>query len=206
MHNTEIRVLLIEDDPAVRVGSAQALQLAGFSVEAFADAEHARQRIAPGLPAVVVSDVKLPGADGLQVLRHAVQIDPHLPVILITGHGDISMAVEAMRAGAYDFVEKPFSSERLVDVVARAAEKRALTLEVGALRQQLQDRRGIEALLLGKSPIIDQVRRKILALANSGADVIVRGETGTGKELVARSLHEFSARRAGRFVAVNCGG
>ena len=168
-----IKVLLIEDDVAVRIGSEQALQLAGFPVESFESAERVVASIQPGISAIVVSDVKLPGMDGLGLLRHVVDIERDLPVILVTGHGDITMAVEAMREGAYDFIEKPFPSEQLVEVVGRAAEKRRLTL---------------------------------LDLADTSANVVVIGETGTGKELVARCLHEQSSRRDGRLVAINCGG
>src|ERR1700704_3983571 len=124
-----ITVLLIEDDTSVRIGSEQALQLAGFPVESFESAERALAHIKPGMPAVIVSDVKLAGMDGLGLLRHATEVESDLPVILVTGHGDITMAVQAMRAGAYDFIEKPFASEMLVEVVGRAAEKRQLTLE-----------------------------------------------------------------------------
>ena len=125
-----IKVLLVEDDDAVRIGSEQALQLAGFAVESFETAENVVSRIKPSMPAIVVSDVKLPGMDGLGLLRIVVALEKDLPVILVTGHGDITMAVQAMREGAYDFIEKPFASEHLAEVVGRAAEKRRLTLEV----------------------------------------------------------------------------
>ena len=201
-----IKVLLIEDDTAVRIGSVQALQLAGFLVESFESAERAIAHIKPGMAAIVVSDVKLPGMDGLGLLRYATEVESELPVILVTGHGDITMAVQAMRAGAYDFIEKPFPSELLVEVVGRAAEKRQLTLEVASLRSKLKNWIGIEAALLGRSPLIEQVRRTILELADTSVNVVINGETGTGKELVARSLHEHSSRRNAQFVAINCGG
>ena len=201
-----IKVLLIEDDVAVRIGSEQALQLAGFPVESFESAERVVASIQPGISAIVVSDVKLPGMDGLGLLRHVVDIERGLPVILVTGHGDITMAVQAMREGAYDFIEKPFPSEQLVEVVGRATEKRRLTLEVEALRNRLRNWVGIEASLLGRSPQMEQVRHTILDLADTSANVVVIGETGTGKELVARCLHEQSSRRDGRLVAINCGG
>ena len=145
-----IRVLLIEDDAAVRIGSEQALQLAGFVVESFESAEGALVHIKPGMPAVVVSDVRLPGMDGLALLQHVIGVEAQVPVILATGHGDITMAVQAMRAGAYDFIEKPFPSEHLVGVVGRAAEKRRLTLELEELRNKLKNRTGVEATLLGR--------------------------------------------------------
>ncbi|HEU0199982.1 MAG TPA: sigma-54 dependent transcriptional regulator [Burkholderiaceae bacterium] len=199
-------VLLVEDDATVRIGATQALQLAGFAVQSFARAEAARDAIKPGMPAVLVTDVRLPGMDGLALLEQTRARDPDIPVIIVSGHGDISMAVQAMRAGAYDFIEKPFSSDRLADVVRRAAEKRRLTLEVQALRDKLQHWNGIEATLLGVSPEIEEIRRQILMLAETDVDVLINGETGTGKELVARSLHEHSKRKTGHFVALNCGG
>jgi two-component system C4-dicarboxylate transport response regulator DctD len=202
----DLEILLVEDDEIVRIGSEQALEIAGFPVRSFASAEAALPFLRKGVRSVLVSDVRLPDMDGVALLEHVVQLDPDLPVILVTGHGDITMAVQAMRAGAYDFIEKPFPSEHLVDVVTRAAEKRRLTLEVENLRARLANWKGIEAALLGKSAAMEQIRRTILDLADTSANVVIRGETGTGKELVARSLHEHSARRNGRFVAVNCGG
>ncbi len=201
-----IRVLFIEDDEDVRHGGMQALSLAGIEVEGFEHAERVKARIVPGAPVVVLSDVKLPGMSGLELLARVVEVDRELPVILVTGHGDISMAVGAMRQGAYDFVEKPFSSEHLVEVVRRAVEKRRLTLEVHALRERLENWQGIEAALLGRSQAMERIRRTILNLADTDADVLIYGETGTGKEMVARCLHDHGARRGRNFVALNCGG
>jgi len=125
---------------------------------------------------------------------------------MIPGHGDVGLAVEAMRAGAYDFIPKPFSSERLVEVVRRALEKRALTLEVVTLRRTLGQREGIASRLIGRSPQMERVRQLIAQVCESPVDVLVHGETGTGKELVAKALHELSSRRTGPLVALNCGG
>jgi len=201
-----LSVLIVEDDPHVRLGCEQAMQLAGIAVSGVASAEAAQQRLAPAFPGVVVTDMRLPGIDGLQLLRWIGALDPALPVIMITGHGDVTLAVEAMRCGAYDFIPKPFSPEHLVEVVSRALEKRALTLEVETLRRRLEHREGIESTLIGRSPQIEAVRRSILDIAGSAVDVLIRGETGTGKELVARCLHEHSARSRENFVALNCGG
>ncbi|MGH8335449.1 MAG: sigma-54-dependent transcriptional regulator, partial [Gammaproteobacteria bacterium] len=159
-----------------------------------------------GFPGIVISDVKLQGIDGLTLLQQLQQIDPTLPTILVTGHGDISIAVEAMRRGAYDFIEKPFSSEQLVDVAQRALEKRHLTLELQSLRQKLDNRDGIETKILGRSPGMEKLRRIILEMADTDANVLVLGETGTGKELVARCLHEHGRRHMANFAAINCAG
>ncbi|SFF56520.1 two component, sigma54 specific, transcriptional regulator, Fis family [Duganella sp. CF458] len=201
----DIQVLLVEDDPTVRAGSAQALELADFSVSSYESAEPVTRLLRANSPVVLVSDVRLPGMSGLELLAAARAIDPDLPVILVTGHGDISMAVQAMHDGAYDFLEKPYSSEQLADVVRRAADKRRLQLEVRALRQKLDHSEGIEACLLGNTPAMRALRQVILDVAGQPADVLIYGETGTGKELVARCLHQFSERGKHHYVPVNCG-
>ncbi len=204
--NTELRVLIIEDDPDVRLGCEQAMMLADIPAEGVGSAEEAFQRLGPGFPGVVVTDMRLPKADGMEVLHRSRQLDPDLPVIIITGHGDVTLAVEAMRAGAYDFIQKPFSPELLVDVVRRALEKRALTLEVLDLRRRLEQREGAESKLIGRSPQMAWVRQLVMDVAGTSVDVLVRGETGTGKELIAQCLHELSPRKNGPLVALNCGG
>jgi two-component system, NtrC family, C4-dicarboxylate transport response regulator DctD len=200
-----IGVIYVEDDEDVRIGGVQALELAGLSVSGFASVEAANTSVRFDMPFVVVCDVRLRGKSGLEWQSDLRRLDPDLPVILITGHGDISMAVQAMRNGAYDFIEKPCSSEQLISVVRRAVEKRRLTLEVRSLRSALADRQGIEASLLGRSPQIQEVRRLVSTLAATNVDVTIYGETGTGKDVVARCLHNHSGRR-GNYVAVNCGG
>lgn len=204
--STDFTILLVEDDPHVRLGCVQALQLAGLNVADVASAEDALAHIAAGGVGVVVTDMRLPKADGLSLVRYCHDQDAGLPVIMITGHGDVSLAVEAMRSGAYDFITKPFASERLVDVVRRALEKRLLTREVAQLREQLANRRGIEAKLIGRSAAMARVRQLVMDVAESPVDVLIRGETGCGKELVAQALHEFSLRREAPYVALNCGG
>jgi two-component system C4-dicarboxylate transport response regulator DctD len=204
MHDT-MKVLLIEDDASVRAGSAQALDLAGMQVLDFHAAESAIAHVTPGFAGVVVTDVRLPGMNGLELMAAVHAIDAQLPVILVTGHGDINMAVNAMRDGAYDFIAKPYSSEQLTEVVQRALETRRLTLEVAALRHRIEHGEGIEATLLGDSPAMRDLRRLILDLADQPADVLIYGETGTGKEMVARCLHQYSSRQNKHFVALNCG-
>jgi two-component system C4-dicarboxylate transport response regulator DctD len=206
MPEQDCTILFVEDDPAVRLGSTQALQLAGLQVRGFGSAEQVIPQITPGLPSVLVTDVRLPGMDGLELLEKVHAIDAALPVILVTGHGDISMAVQAMRLGAYDFIEKPFSPEQLTEVVRRAVEKRMLSLEVDSLRRKLEGYHAIDAKIIGKSPAITRLRRLILDVADTDADVLILGETGTGKELVARCLHDHGRRRNAGFVAINCGG
>ncbi|MBV5331880.1 sigma-54-dependent Fis family transcriptional regulator, partial [bacterium] len=163
-------------------------------------------RIGMDFRGIIVSDIRLPRMDGMAFLREVLSVDAELPVVLITGHGDVSMAVQAMKDGAHDFIQKPFSSEYLVEVVRRALEKRRLILEVRDLRHRLAGRDQIEARLIGNAPGMTRLRTLIGGLADSAADVLIQGETGTGKELVARCLHESSSRRSGNFVAINCGG
>ena len=204
--SNNLKVLFVEDDAAVRLGGTQALRLSGLEVQSFERAEHALRYIEFGFPGILVSDLRLPGMSGLALLEHTVGTDASLPVILVTGHGDIPMAVDAMRRGAYDFVEKPYSSEQLVDVSQRALEKRRLTLELVSVRQALAHRDNIEARILGRSPAIERLRRMILELADADANALILGETGTGKELVARSLHDYGHRKAKNFAAINCAG
>ena len=201
-----LTVLIIEDGPDVALGCEQALQLDGISAACVGSAEQARRRLGRDFRGIIVSDIRLPKMDGMAFLRETLALDPELPVVLITGHGDVSIAVQAMKDGAYDFIQKPFPPEYLVEVVRRALEKRRLVLEVRDLRRQLEQRDQLEGKLIGLAPSMQKLRAVLVGLASSAADVLIHGETGTGKELVARCLHEASSRRQGNFVAINCGG
>ena len=196
-------VLLIEDDPGVRQAAAQALQIGGFEVVAHESAEQALADLsATAFPGIVISDVRLPGRDGLTVLRDLRRADPELPVLLVTGHGDVAMAVEAMRDGAWDFIEKPFASERLIEAARRASAQRQLVVENRRLKAALAGQAA--STLIGQTPAIERVRTLIATLGPARVDVMIDGETGCGKEVVARALHDASGAR-GPFVAINCG-
>ena len=201
----EHSVFLVEDDAAVRKGCEQALSLADIPVRGFADGESMLAALATGNPALVVTDVRLPGRDGLSLLRELHQHDRELPVLLMTGHGDVAMAVEAMREGAYDFIEKPFPSERLIAAVRSALEKRSLIIENRQLKERIGEL-GMSGItrIIGQSPAIQHIRQLVATLAPTGVDILINGETGSGKEVVARAIHEASHRR-GAFVAINCG-
>ncbi|MCK5913608.1 MAG: sigma-54-dependent Fis family transcriptional regulator [Desulfuromusa sp.] len=197
-----LQIYLIEDDDDVRRGCEQSIQLANLSVRSFTTAEAALAAMEDSPPAVVVSDVRLPRISGLELLDEMQKYDSDIPLILITGHGDVSMAVQAMRDNAYDFIEKPFHSEHLLDVIRRGLEKRHLILEIRRLQKQLGNKG--EMPLIGHSDEIQQVRRSIAALAPTDVDLLIFGETGSGKEVVAHAIHDLSGR-TGPFVAVNCG-
>ncbi len=199
------RVLFIDDEMHIRQANRQTLELADLEVTTSETAEEALQIISDDFPGVVVCDIKLPGMSGMELQEKLQGIDRDLPLIFITGHGDVSTAVRAMRNGAYDFLEKPYSSERLVKTVTRALEKRMLTLENRQLRTELEAHSAPGPRIIGTTPATQRLRATITQIADTGADVLIVGETGTGKELVARSLHEHSRRRNKNFVAVNCG-
>lgn len=198
------QVIVVDDEAAIREAAQQWLELSGFSVHACANAAQALALVDVDFPGVLISDVRMPGTDGLQLLNRVVECDRDLPVIMITGHGDVPMAVQALKLGAYDFIEKPFTPDRLLDTVRRALEKRRLVCENRALRQQFALKDGIAAQLLGVSRSMVRLRRQILDLAGTSVNVLIRGETGSGKERVARCLHDFSERADKPFVALNC--
>ena len=200
-----VQVILIDDDPHLRQALFQTLDLAGLNVVPLAEANGLAERIGRDWPGVVVSDIRMPGMDGLELLTQLHGQDPELPVLLITGHGDVPLAVQAMRAGAYDFLEKPFASDALLDSVRRALALRALVLDNRSLRLALSDRQLLSTRLVGVSPAMLRLREQIGALAATKADVLILGETGSGKEVVARALHDLSSRRNGPFVAINAG-
>jgi two-component system C4-dicarboxylate transport response regulator DctD len=203
--DSKVQVVLIDDDPHLRQALSQTLDLAGLKVCALSEAQGLASRIERDWPGVVVSDIRMPGLDGLQLLEQLHAQDAELPVLLITGHGDVPLAVQAMRAGAYDFLEKPFASDALLDSVRRALALRRLVLDNRSLRMALSDRQQLSARLVGQSAPMARLREQIGALAATKADVLILGETGAGKEVVARALHDLSARRSGPFVAINAG-
>ncbi|HEX8540404.1 MAG TPA: sigma-54 dependent transcriptional regulator [Pseudomonas sp.] len=203
--DSQIQVVLIDDDPHLRQALSQTLDLAGLKVLTLTEANGLAGRVGRDWPGVVVSDIRMPGMDGLELLNQLHSQDPELPVLLITGHGDVPLAVQAMRAGAYDFLEKPFASDALLDSVRRALALRRLVLDNRSLRLALSDRQQLSTRLVGQSAPMLRLREQIGALAATKADVLILGETGAGKEVVARALHDLSNRRSGPFVAINAG-
>ncbi|ELR66537.1 Transcriptional regulatory protein [Photobacterium marinum] len=199
------QVIFIDDEKPIRDALGQTLELEDYDVTLYASAKPALEKLDNHFPGVIISDINMPGIDGISFLKQALTIDPELAIIMLTGHGDISTAVDAMRLGAYDFLEKPFSTDNLLDVVKRAADKRELILENRELRRELEAQSGPGPRILGNTPQIKQLRRILSHIKDTPADVMIHGETGTGKELVARFLHDHSIRQDHPFVAINCG-
>ena len=191
---------VVEDDTDHRLALCDLLEAAGFRAEGFAGGSAAMA--AEARPDLVITDLRMPGMDGHAVLSAALERDPDCPVIMISGHGDLPQAVQAMRAGAEDFLEKPYDGMHLVTVIERALRGRAARAEIGRLQDSMTRTEG--GGLLGQSAAMTTLRDRIAALAPTEIDIVVTGETGTGKELVARALHAASPRAAGPFVAVNC--
>lgn len=202
-HETD--VLLLDDDIHLRTALSQTFDLAGLRVQAYGSAEGIVEAVPAQWPGVLVTDIRMPGMNGLALLEQLQNVDGQLPVILITGHADVPLAVQAMRIGAYDFLQKPFASELLLDSVRRALAVRRLVLENRSLRLALSEQRVLGERLLGHSPSVQRLREQVSALATIQADVLILGETGSGKEVVARALHDLSARRDAPFVAINAG-
>jgi two-component system C4-dicarboxylate transport response regulator DctD len=198
------RVLLVDDDAAMRASTLQALELAGLDVNGFGSAEEVLDHVGPGLNGILVSDIRMPGMDGMTLLQRVRDTDPDLPVILITGHAEVQLAVEAMRRGAYDFIEKPFATQGLIAVLRRALDHRALVIENRRLRAAAGQRDDLEARLPGRSAGMIDLRYRLRAIGASEADALIIGPVGAGKEVVAHAMHDLSARSARPFVAVNC--
>ena len=197
-------VIVVDDEASIRTAVEQWLSLSGFEVQLFSRAEDCLAQLPKNFPGVILSDVRMPGISGLELLAQVQRLDPDLPIILLTGHGDVPMAVEAMRDGAYDFLEKPFSPDTLLSSLRRALDKRRLVLENRRLHQQADSRAKLDATLLGVSRALQTLRRQVLELAALPVNVLIRGETGSGKELIARCLHDFGPRAGKPFVALNC--
>lgn len=201
---SRLRILLVDDEPEVRAATAQALELAGFQVHTFAVAERALEMTGHGFPGIVLTDIRMPGMDGLSLMTRIHDIDRDIPVILMTGHGDVQLAVRAMRQGAHDFIEKPFDVGQLSEIVARAADYRRLVLENRVLKAVAGQSDDLEQRLIGRATAMIDLRRRIRTIGPSETDVLIEGETGSGKEVVARALHDLSPRANRPFVAIDC--
>jgi two-component system, NtrC family, nitrogen regulation response regulator NtrX len=194
------RLLIVDDERSIRDALVQVFEYEGHEVRGAADGPEGLAAAAAVRPDVVFLDVKMPGMDGLEVLERIRDTDPAALVVMISGHGTIDTAVEATRKGAYDFLEKPLDTDRLLVTLKRALEFKGLTAHVEALRDQVESRYE----MVGNSHAVRQVLERVEKVAPTDARVLVTGENGTGKELVARAIHRLSARGKGPFVEVNC--
>jgi len=197
--------VFIDDDEELRRANVQTLKLHGMTVDAHGTARSALPVLHRDFDGVVVTDIRMPDIDGLQLFHRLRDIDPELPVILITGHGDIATAVQCMRDGAYDFLAKPYAPDRLTTAITHAAEKRRLVLENRRLREAAFAVEADEVPFIGTTPAMQRIKQTLRHIADADVDVLVEGETGTGKEVVAMALHRLSRRRHRALVAINCG-
>jgi two-component system response regulator HydG len=197
------RLLVADDDPGLRESLERTLTREGYRVILASDGRAALERVQAGGIDLIVTDLKMPGLTGLELLRAAKAIAPDVDVILLTAFGTVEEAVKAMKDGAYDFLTKPFRREQLLKLVDKALERRALIEKNRALQQRLDDLLSSGAVV-GGSPAFRRMMALVDQVADSSATVLIQGESGTGKELVARAIHDRSARRGKAFVAVNC--
>ncbi len=197
------RILVADDHDALRRGLALALSTAGHEVEEAANGNAALEKLHEGYFDVVVSDLKMGGSDGLDVLRTTKSLHPTVSVILMTAFGSVTTAVEAMKHGAFDYVQKPFEIEEMEVKIEKALELRRLRHELDYLRTERQESYEFEKIVGASEPlrrVLDVVRK----VAKSNSTVLIHGETGTGKELIAGAIHHNSLRAARNFVKVNC--
>ncbi|KKC99481.1 MULTISPECIES: sigma-54-dependent transcriptional regulator [Photobacterium] len=197
-------VIFIDDEKAIRDSLGQTLELEDYQVQLFSSARQALSQFDNHFPGVIITDINMPGMDGMTFLQQALTIDAELPVIMLTGHGDISTAVDAMRIGAYDFLEKPFSTEHLLDVLKRACDKRELILENRELKKELASQSSPGPRILGNSLAIKQLRRSLYQLQENETTVLLEGEEGTGKRLVAQFIHDHSPRQHLPLISLKC--
>ena len=200
---TRQHIIFVDDDDALRAATTQSLELADIEVRAFAEAEAALAEIDEGFAGAVVTDIRMPRIDGLEFFARIRAIDADIPVILITGHADVPMAIGALKGGAFDFLSKPYATDHLVASARKALETRRLILDNRMLRAAAET--SVDSPLIGDSPAMAQLRATILQIARADIDVLVEGETGSGKELAALLLHRKGPRSGRPFVAVDCG-
>lgn len=203
MTDTPQTVVFVEDDTALREATVQSLGLAGFTFRAFERAAPALRSLDTDFAGVVVSDIRLPGMDGLEFFAALRELDAELPVIFTTGHGDVAMAVGAMKQGAADFLTKPYSTSALVDAIRRAGEKRALVLENRKLRAALRSREATG--LIGGSERTRRLEALVGEVARADIDIVLTGPSGVGKTWLARRIHEIGPRASRPCVAIDAG-
>ncbi|MDY0301624.1 MAG: sigma-54 dependent transcriptional regulator [Trichlorobacter sp.] len=197
------KLLVIDDEPAIREGVRRILESESFAVETYGSGQAALERIKQERFDLVITDLKMPGISGMDVLKSIKDIHPDLPVVFITGYSSVDNAVEVMKLGAVDYIAKPFTPEDMLKVIKTALEQQVVALDDLYLLKELRDGEGFDRFV-GKSQEMIKVYRRIMQVAPTDSTVLITGESGTGKELVARAIHRHSARRDHPFVAVDC--
>jgi DNA-binding NtrC family response regulator len=197
------RILVVDDDKVIREGLQRILKAEGYAVEVLSSGRQALDRLEEVDFELIITDLKMPGMSGLEVLQSIKSEHPDLPVILITGYAAIDNAVEVMKSGASDYVAKPFANEEIVQKVRKALDARAVLLDEVYLRRELNESHGF-GRLIGESREMQKVYQRILQVAQADSTVLITGESGTGKELVAKAIHAHSLRREQPFVAIDC--
>ena len=200
----KLKVAIIDDEKDVRESISQWLTLSGFETQEFQSAEKALKIINNDYPGVIISDIKMPDMNGLEFLKKLMIKDSTIPVILITGHGDVSMAVEAMHIGAYDFLEKPFDPKKIAEISKRALINRKLVLDNRSLRRELSDGTVLLKKLVGSSREMVKLREDILDFGRADGHVFITGEIGTGKSLIAQAIHACGVRQGREFISFDC--
>ncbi|MGH9570831.1 MAG: sigma-54-dependent transcriptional regulator, partial [Candidatus Angelobacter sp.] len=201
--STQEKVLIVEDEENERSGLAELISAWGYRTDTAKDGLEGLEKVAAWSPGIVVTDLKMPRMDGIELLQRVAEQPQQIAVVLLTAQGSIDAAVDAMKAGAYDFIQKPVDTARLKQILANAARQRGTTLELEATRRKLRDT-GLFGQMVGGSRSMQEIFHLIEMVAPSTASVLITGESGTGKEMVARTIHEMSPRRDKPFVAINC--
>ncbi|MFT7387985.1 MAG: two-component system C4-dicarboxylate transport response regulator DctD [Candidatus Endobugula sp.] len=204
MNKDDISIILIDDDKDIRISTADLLSTHFKKIESYSSPKSVLPRVSTEFPAVIVTDLRMPNDDGLEFASAANRIDPHLPIILMTGYGDISTAVDAMKHGIYDFIEKPVDSERLISALERAIEKRRATLSLSTTKEKSTAQSALDQSIIGYSATMKAIKKNILDFSSMSIPLVIYGNTGTGKELVAHCLHDYSERREAPFILLNC--
>ena len=199
-----MKIMIVDDEMDMRQSVSQWLALSGYDTETYASAEEALSHLSLDYAGIVVTDIRMPKMDGMTFLKKITAMDSTLPVILVTGHGDVPLAVEAMRLGAFDFLEKPFDPDRMTEIAKRAAQNRRIALDSRALRRELSDGSGLVKKLIGTSGVMQRLREDLLDWGQADGHVLIDGEIGTGKTLVAHALHAVGPRAGRKIIAFSC--
>lgn len=209
MNNTtlskqDIEIIIVDDDEDIRINTSDLLSTLFNNISLHSSPETVLKDLRVNQAVIILTDLRMPNADGLEFANAVYKIAPSIPVILMTGYGDVSTAVDAMKQGVYDFIEKPFDTEHLIATIKRAVDKRILSLNLEQTLTELSNHNNIESKIIGQCPPIIKLRQQIIDIAPMNIPVLIIGETGTGKELVARCLHDYSQHKDAPFIALNC--